>query len=114
MTGPFPEPRVMLPVEGTPINFLVDTGAERSVVTQPFGHLKQKKTLVMGATGSKLYPWTTQRELDLGRHQVSHSFLVIPEFPAPLLGRDLLTNTCLTIKLEDEYCLHENWKIGAR
>ena len=31
------------------------------------------------------------RKVNLGTHQVSHSFLVIPECPAPLLGRDLLT-----------------------
>lgn len=82
----------------------------------------------MGATGSKLYPWTTKRELDLGRHQVTHSFLVIPECPAPLLGRDLTKLkariqftptgppevtwgeapiTCLTVNLEEEYRLYE-------
>lgn len=47
--------------------------------------------MVMGATGSKLYPWTTKRVLDIGKSQVTHSFLVIPECPMPLLGRDLLT-----------------------
>ena len=78
-------------VEGTPVNFLIDTGAEHSVLTEPLGKLKDKKTLVVGATGSKLYPWTTHRTLHVGRHQVKHSFLVIPECPAPLLGRDLLT-----------------------
>ena len=29
--------------------------------------------------------------MNLGAHQVTHSFLVIPECPAPLLGRDLLS-----------------------
>ena len=43
----------------------------------------------MGATGSKLYPWTTKRILDIGKNKVTHSFLVIPECPAPLLGWDL-------------------------
>lgn len=82
----------------------------------------------MGATGSKLYPWTTERSLDIGKNQVTHSFLVIPECPAPLLGRDLLTKlkaqiqftpegpevtwgkapiTCLVLSLEEEYRLHE-------
>lgn len=79
-------------MEGTPINFLVDTGAEFSVLKTPLGKLrKNEKTLVIGATGQKSYPWTTARTVDLGRNQVTHSFLVIPECPMPLLGRDLLT-----------------------
>lgn len=36
--------------------------------------------------------------MDLGRNQVSHSFLVIPECPTPLLGRDLLTKLKAQIK----------------
>ena len=82
----------------------------------------------MGATGSKLYPWTTKRILEVGKNKVTHSFLVIPECPAPLLGRNLLTKlkaqvqftsdgpevswnknpvACLVLNLEEEYCLHE-------
>lgn len=118
----------MLPVEGTPVTFLVDTGAEYSVLTNPLGDLNSKRTLVIGATGSRLYPWTTKRTLNVGSHQVTHSFLVIPECPAPLLGRDLLTKlkaqiqftpqgpevtwekaptTCLVLSLEEEYRLHD-------
>ena len=77
----------------------------------------------------KQYQWTTQRSVDLGVGQVSHSFMVIPECPFPLLGRDLLTKMgaqihfllgktkildqsdrpiqVLTIQLEDEYRLHQ-------
>lgn len=79
-------------MEGTPIHFLVDTGAEFSVLRMPLGKLKRgEKTVVIGATGQKSYPWTTSRTVDLGRNRVTHSFLVIPECPMPLLGRDLLT-----------------------
>ena len=79
-------------MEGTPINFLVDTGTEFSVFQSPLGKLrKNERTLVIGATGQKLYLWTTTRTVDLGQNQVTHSFLVIPECPMPLLGRDLLT-----------------------
>uniref|UniRef100_A0ABI7X6G1 Peptidase A2 domain-containing protein n=1 Tax=Felis catus TaxID=9685 RepID=A0ABI7X6G1_FELCA len=76
------------------------------------------------------YSWTTQRTVDLGTGRVSHSFMVIPECPYPLLGRDLLTKIgaqitfrqgggaqvtdgkghpiqVLTMKLEDEYRLHQ-------
>ena len=67
--------------------------------------------------------------MDLGAGWVSHSFMVIPECPFPLLGRDLLTKMgaqihflpgetkilgqlgrpiqVLTIQLEDEYWLHQ-------
>lgn len=117
-----------LSVEGTPVDFLVDTGAEHSVLTKPLGQLGKKRTMVMGATGSKLYPWTTKRVLDIGKSQVTHSFLVIPECPTPLLGRDLLTKlkaqvqftsegpevtweeapvTCLVLNLKEKYRLHE-------
>lgn len=125
---PLPEPRVTLTGEGTPMDFLVDTEAEHSVLKHPLGKLKNKKTIVIGATGQKQYPWTTLRTVDLGRGQVIHSFLVIPECPTPLLGRDLLTklkaqvrftqtgpevtwetpnSMVLALKLEEEYRLLE-------
>ena len=53
--------------------------------------MSKKTSVVQGATGTKRYYWTTERKVDMGTHQVSHLFLVIPECPAPLLGRDLLT-----------------------
>ena len=91
-TGLGPSPRATLEVEGTPVDFLVDTGAEFSVLKTPLGKVKKnKKTLVIGATGQKSYPWTTSQVVDIGRNRVTHSFLVIPECPMPLLGRDLLT-----------------------
>ena len=115
-------------MEGTPVNFLIDTGAEHSVLTSPLGKLGSKKTMVIGATGSKFYPWTTERALQINKNIVTHSFLVIPECPAPLLGRDLLTKlkaqvqftsegpqvswgkapvACLVLNTEEEYRLHE-------
>ena len=79
-------------MEGTPVNFLVDTGREFSVLKTPLDQVrKNEKTLVIGSTGQKSYLWTTSQTVDLGQNQVTHSFLVIPECPMPLLGRDLLT-----------------------
>ncbi|XP_023060423.1 peptidyl-tRNA hydrolase 2, mitochondrial isoform X1 [Piliocolobus tephrosceles] len=91
--------------------------------------MSKDSSWVHGATGIKKYPWTTQRTVDLGTGRVSHSFLVIPESPCPLLGRDLLTKmgaqihfepegpkvtdsqnrpiSILTVTLEDEYRLHQ-------
>ena len=70
---------------------MVDTGAQHSVLNQKLGPMSKKTSLVQGATGTKRYCWTTEWKVNLGTHQVSHSFLVIPECPVPLLGRDLLT-----------------------
>ena len=53
--------------------------------------MSKKTSLVQGAMKTKRYCWTTERKVNLGTHQLSHSFLVIPECPAPLLGWDLLT-----------------------
>jgi hypothetical protein len=79
---------------------MVDKGAQYSVLNKPTEPLSQRISLVQGATGSKAYQWTIKRQVDLGRHQVTHSFLVIPECPAPLLGRDLLTKVRAHIHFE--------------
>lgn len=69
---------------------MVDTGAQYSVLNKTMEPLSQKTSLVQGATGSKVYQWTSRCQVKLGQNQVTHSFLVIPECPVPLLGRDLL------------------------
>jgi hypothetical protein len=99
---PLPEPRVTLTIKGTPIDFLVDTGAGFSVLKEPLEELRNKKTIVIGATGQKPYSWTTDREVDLGKSQVTHSFLVIPECPTSLLGRDLLSKLKAQISFSSE------------
>lgn len=85
---------VKTPIGGQSIKFLLDTGAAHSVLTQPLGPLAPTRTAVQGATGApnKFYPWTTRRTVNLGdqTQTVTHSFLVIPECPYPLLGRNLL------------------------
>lgn len=115
-------------MEGKPAEFLVDTGAQHSVLLEPVGPVSHKKSWVIGATGHQQYSWTTRRTVDLGTGRVTHSFLVIPECPVPLLGGDLLTKmgaqitftpdgpevtqskkmaTALTIRLDDEHRLFE-------
>ena len=69
---------------------MVDTGAQYSVFNQNFGPMSKKTSLVQGATRTKRYYWTTKQKVDLGAQRVSHSFLVIPECPAPLLRIILL------------------------
>lgn len=53
--------------------------------------MSDKTIGVQGATGTKPYKWTTRRMVDLGVGRVTHSFLVLPKCPYPLLGRDLLS-----------------------
>ncbi|XP_072599603.1 uncharacterized protein, partial [Vulpes vulpes] len=96
---------------------------------QPQGKLAKKTSWVQGATSTKQYSWTTRRTVDLSMGRVSQSFMVIPECPYPLLGRDLLTKMgaqicfhlegakvlnkkghptqVLVLSLEDEYPLHQ-------
>ena len=115
-------------MEGKPVDFLVDTWAQHSVLLEPTGLISHKKSWVIGTTGHQEYSWTTQRMVDLGTGWVIHSFLVIPECPVPLLERDLLTKmgtqitftpdgpevtrskritTALTMHLDDEHRLFE-------
>nr|XP_055172996.1 uncharacterized protein LOC129504366 [Nyctereutes procyonoides] len=128
--NPPPEPRITLKVGGQPVTFLVDTGAQHSVLTEAKGPLSSKTSWVQGATGGKLYRWTTERKVHLSTGQVTHSFLLVPDGPYPLLGRDLLSKVgaqihfqqkgatitgaggqplqVLTLRLEDEHRLHED------
>lgn len=93
----------------------------------------QKKSWVQGTTGISQYSWTTRQTVDLGKNQVHLSFIVIPECPYPLLGRDLLTKIrtqivfsekgvlvtdqdnhpvqVLTLQLHDEYRLFQNFPV---
>jgi hypothetical protein len=81
---------------------MVDTEAQYSVLNKPTEPLSQRTSLVQGATGSKAYQWTSKCQVDLGRHQVTHSFLVIPDCPAPLLGCNLLTTVRAHIHFEPD------------
>ncbi|KAL0594468.1 LOW QUALITY PROTEIN: Gag-Pol polyprotein [Plecturocebus cupreus] len=50
--------------------------------------------------------WTTNRFVDLGNGTVTHSFLVIPECPYPLLGQDLFHKLQANISFgEGQACL---------
>lgn len=111
------------------MTFLVDTGAQHSVLTTTSAPLSGRTAWVQGATGGRNYRWTTERKVDLASGTVSHSFLFVPDCPYPLLGRDLLTKLkahihfaatgpkvtgpeghplqVLTLALEDEYRLFD-------
>lgn len=54
-----PKPRVTLKVEGKPTSFLVDSGAQHSVLLTPEGKVSSKKYWVQGATAIIQYSSTT-------------------------------------------------------
>ena len=83
---------VTLKVGDQTIDFMVDIGAELSVVTKPVAPLSKKTTAVTGVSGEDMIKSFCQpRKCQMGGHQVIHKFLCIPECPGPLLGRDLLS-----------------------
>ena len=74
------------------IDFMVDTGAKMSVVTESVAPLSIKATAIEDVTGEKLIRlFCLPRKCQMGGYQVTHEFLYIPECPVPILGRDLLS-----------------------
>ena len=86
------EPRVQLDVAGRSKNFLVDTGATYSVLTSYSGAFSSQTCTILGATGKATTNRFTRALLCCwDGHIFSHQFLVVPECPTPLMGRDTLT-----------------------
>ena len=92
------EPRVQLDVAGRSENFLVDTGATYSVLISYSGAFSSQTCTILGATGKATTKRFTQALLCCWDGQIfSHQFLVVPECPTPLLGRDILTKLGTTL-----------------
>jgi hypothetical protein len=71
---------VRIRIGGLPINLMVDTGAEHSVVTQPVGLLSQKHTTSIRAIEDWVcHPFLISRQCNLGSHEVRHEFLYLPD-----------------------------------
>ena len=125
---------ITLKVGDQNIDFMVDTGAELSVVTKPAAPLSKKTTAVTEVSGKEMIKSFCQpRKCQMGGYQEIHEFLYIPEYLVPLLGRDLLSKLgaqvtfspeerptlrmdtltyllCLSIPPQDEWRLHEPLK----
>ena len=81
---------MQLDVAGRSENFLVGTGATYSVLTSYSRAFSSQTCNILGATGKTITKRFTQALLCCWGGQIfSHKFLVIPECPIPLLGRDL-------------------------
>ena len=74
------------------MDFMIDTGAQYSVITKPVQPESQESVNIVGATGDRSRkPFLQPLECQVGGHHLTHQFLYIPECPVPLLGRDVLT-----------------------
>ena len=83
------EPRVQLDVAGRPENFLVGTGGTYSILISYSGAFSSQTCTILGATGKTITERFTQALLSCWDGQIfSHQFMVVPECPTPLLGRD--------------------------
>jgi hypothetical protein len=73
-----------------PVDLMVDTEVEYSVVTQPVGCFSQKHATIIGAMGNWAHcPFLVSRQCNLGSHEEGmNSF--IPDCPVGLMARDLL------------------------
>ena len=92
------QPRVQLDVAGRSENFLVDTGATYSVLISYSGAFSSQICTILGATGKATTKRFTRALLCCCDGQIfSHQFLVVPECPTPLLGRDILTKLGTTL-----------------
>ena len=95
----------MLQVAGKSINLLVDTGATYSVLPSFGGTLHPSRVSVMGIDGQLSQSLETMPlNCQLDNCLFTHSFLVIPSCPTPLLGRDILTKLKATLHLAPGPC----------
>ena len=81
---------VQLDLAGKSKNFLVDAGTTYFVLTSYSGAFSSQTCTILGATGKTVTKRVTQALLCCWDGQIfSHQFLVVPECPTPLLGRNL-------------------------
>lgn len=85
--------------ESKDTEFLLDTGAIYSVLIQPNGLLLQHSCIVTGIDGwPQVEQSTCPLACGMGCLLFSHSFLLIPECPTPLLGGTHLLSHKLSSK----------------
>ena len=81
-------------------NFLVDTGATYSVLISYSGAFSSQSCTILGATGKATTKRFTQALLCCWDGQIfSHQFLVVPECPTPLLGRNIFIKLGTTLEI---------------
>ena len=97
------EPQVLITVGGQSVDFLLDTGATYSVLTEAPGPLSSPSTSIMGLSGwAKRYYFSFSVSCDWHSVLFSHEFLIVPESPSPLLGRDILNKVHASVFMDME------------
>ena len=89
---------MQLDVAGRSENFLVDTEATYSVLISYSRAFSSQTCTILGATGKTTTKRFTQALLCCWEGQIfSHQFLVVPECPTSLMGRDIFTKLGTTL-----------------
>ena len=89
---------MQLDVAGRSENFLVDTEATYSVLISYSRAFSSQTCTILGATGKTTTKRFTQALLCCWEGQIfSHQFLVDPECPTSLMGRDIFTKLGTTL-----------------
>ena len=97
------ESRILITVGGQSVNFLLDTGANYSVLTEAPGPLSSGSASVMGLSGrAKRYYFSYSLSCNWDSVLFSHEFLIVPESPSPLLGRDILSKVHASVFMNME------------
>ncbi|XP_065327540.1 uncharacterized protein LOC135933327 [Pelmatolapia mariae] len=94
------DPMLSMTVEGTPLTFLVDTGATYSTLisTPNSATISDHTVSVVGFSGVPMtLPLTDPALTELGRQTLKHRYVVSPQVPVNLMGRDLLVKLGATI-----------------
>ena len=80
------------------IDFLLDMGATFSVLLSNPGRPSNKSATIHGISGKLVTKFFTQPlRCDWESIFFSHAFLIVPESPTPLLGRDILSKVKASI-----------------
>ncbi|KAK4812345.1 hypothetical protein QYF61_017122 [Mycteria americana] len=88
--------------EKKPVEFLIDTGATFSVLTQTLLPVSKQTVNIVGATGQVERAFFLRPlKFKIGKSVGIHKFLYLPEAPRPLLGRDLLEQLNAEIRFKD-------------
>lgn len=94
------DPYLTVEVDGKPVKALVDTGARYSTLNTPLSprNISSLTLPVVGFSGiTANLPLSTPMETRIGQQKVTHSFLLNPDCPVNLLGRDLLLQLGVSI-----------------
>lgn len=96
----------MIKVNGRPISFLLDTGATYSVLREFWGPTSPARLPIVGVGGQPYLPHQTPPLNCIFRGiALTHTFLVVPSCPGPLMGRDLLAKVGASISFAPHVCL---------